>query len=88
MDESSLSDMVIEAISAYYANTGRPGIVTSFVLVAEAVREDGSVSAAVAYPDDQALSRSLGLIGYGEEWIRDDVRNSFMLAGLEDGEGE
>ena len=70
----------MEAISEYYANSDSPGIVTSFVVIAEAVRGDGSVSAAVAYPSDQALSRSLGLIGYGEEWIRDDVRNSFLAA--------
>ena len=83
MEDSSLSDAVMNAITSYFAATGG-GMVNSFVAVAEVMRADGTVSMTFCCPESQPLFRNLGLLAYGEEWTRDDVRNSFLAASLED----
>lgn len=73
-----ISDSVLSALSDSISAEDNPGMVNAFVLVYETLREDGSVTMGVAYPDEQTLARSLGLIGYGEEWVRDDLQRSFI----------
>jgi hypothetical protein len=86
MDESSLSDAILNAISENVGSMEVSGLVGAFVVVSEIMWENGAVTTTTTYPPEQPLSRTLGLIGYGEEWIRDDVRNSFLAAAMEDGE--
>ena len=85
MEDSSLSDIVMDSISSYFAAKGG-GMVSSFVVVAEVMRADGTVSMTFCCPESQPLFRNLGLLAYGDEWARDDVRNSFLAASLEDDE--
>lgn len=81
MDESpTLSDVVESAVRAFLSTESVPAVLTGFVLVAEVAWADaeGTVSLSVTGSDDQALNRTLGLLSYGEEWVRDDIRRSFM----------
>ena len=86
MEDSSLSDVVMNAIGSYFAAKGDGGMVNGFVVVAEVMRLDGTVSMTFCCPESQPLYRNLGLLSYGEEWTRDDVRASFLAASFEEDE--
>ena len=80
MDENlTPADVVLRALSDFYATAENPGMVTSFVVIAETARANGDVSVIVAAPDTQPYTQTLGLIGFGEEWVRDDMRTSFYV---------
>jgi hypothetical protein len=84
MEESSLSDSVLNGIGAYFAAQDEGVIVNSFITVAEVIRADGTVSMIFVCPEAQPLFRNLGLLDYGREWTLDDVRSSFIAASMED----
>lgn len=70
----TLSDAVFATISDWFTAAGRPGIVTSFVLVTERLREDGHAGLTVVTPHDQTPARTLGLVGWADEEVRDEIR--------------
>lgn len=70
----SMTDRIYDAISKDLADFEVAGIPTSFLLVGTFVAEDGVSRTFVVTAEGQDSSRSLGLVGYAEEWIRDDIR--------------
>lgn len=84
MDENpTLSEAVFSAISNWL---GEDGLATGFLLVFPTVDADGSFTTVVCKPDDQPPPTSLGLIGFAEEFIRDDIRRSWYSDHLGGGE--
>lgn len=82
MDENpTLSEAVISAISNWLGNAS---LATGFLLVIPTVDADGTFSTFVVKPDDQPPPTSLGLIGFADEFIRDDIRRVWANAGETD----
>lgn len=80
MDENpTLSEAVFNAISDWL---GDSAMATGFLLVVPTVDADGGNSLRTVTPDTQPYHVSLGLVGFAEEYIRDDIRTAFM-AGFE-----
>lgn len=52
-------------------------MVTGFVLAVEGFESDGAQGATVIHPESQPTYRTLGLLGWADEWVRDDVRRAF-----------
>lgn len=76
MDENpTLSEAVFNAVSEWL---GSDALATGFLLVVPTVDADGSNSLRLSAPDTQPFHVSLGLIGYAEEYIRDDIRTAFL----------
>lgn len=85
-DGTSFSDQILEAVSAALsAVMDGSVIVTGFVLAAEFISGEGDVELTVTHPSEQSTARTLGLVGFADEWIRDDMRVSFRnLAGFDE----
>jgi hypothetical protein len=76
-DEFSFSEQILEAISSVIVDSGASAIVSGFLLVTQIIAEDGDTQVLVTHPDNQGMPASLGLCGFAEEWIRDDMRRTF-----------
>lgn len=76
MDENpTLSEAVFAAISDWL---GDAGLATGFLLAVPTIDADGSSSLRVVTPEQQPYHVSLGLTGFAEEFIRDDIRTAFL----------
>lgn len=76
MDENpTLSEAVFSSISDWLGNDG---LATGFLLVVPTMDSDGSSSLRVCVPETQPYHTSLGLCGFAEEYIRDDIRTAFL----------
>lgn len=78
----SLAEAIESVVSDFLSDSEVPTILTGFALVLETVQatEDAMTVLSLCAPDDQPANRTLGLIAYGEEWVRDDIRRSFAEA--------
>jgi hypothetical protein len=76
VDENpTLSEAVFSAISNWL---GDDGLATGFFLVVPTMDSDGGSSVRVVAPDQQPYHVSLGLLGFAEEYVRDDIRTAFL----------
>jgi hypothetical protein len=76
VDENpTLSEAVFAAVSDWLGNDG---LATGFLLVVPTMDSDGTQSLRVCTPDTQPYHTSLGLVGFAEEFIRDDIRTAFL----------
>lgn len=76
MEENpTLSEAVFAAISDWLGDTG---LATGFILAVPTMDSDGGSSVRVVMPDQQPYHVSLGLSGFLEEWVRDDIRTAFL----------
>lgn len=88
MDENtSLSQVVMDSVSDFLTGDNA-AMVTGFVIVTEALNADGDTSLRVVVAPGQPIQRSMGLLSYGTEWVKDDLRRimeAFVLEDEEDG---
>ena len=78
MEENpTLSEAVFDSISEWL---GTDALATGFLLVVPTMDADGGSSIRVCVPDTQPYHSSLGLVGFAEEYIRDDIRTQFMAS--------
>ena len=76
MDENpTLSAAVFNAISEWLGNDS---LLTGFMLVTSELGSEGVQNIRVCSPDTQPYHTSLGLIGFAEEYVRDDIRTAFV----------
>lgn len=77
MDEISLADVIADAVSDYLAGRDRPAMLNGFVFACSTVDTDGGANLQFSYPETQPYHQSLGLVGFAEEYVRDDIREVF-----------
>lgn len=76
MDENpTLGEAVFNAISDWL---GSDAMLTGYILITSELGSDGAQNLRVSFPDTQPFHNSLGLVGYAEEYIRDDIRTAFL----------
>ena len=52
------------------------GFVTGFVVISEIIDSDGDVAHIVLTPEDQADSRTLGLLDFGTQWFHTSIQRT------------
>lgn len=72
--ESSLRDVVIEAITNWASDNGG-GFPTAFVFAVDYINQDGEPELVISQMDNQSTQRSMGLSTYLDQWYRDDAIN-------------
>lgn len=76
MEENpTLSEAVFNAISNWLGNDA---MLTGFILITSELGSDGGQQLRCVTPETQPFHNSLGLVGYAEEFIRDDIRTAFL----------
>lgn len=80
--EISLTETLMGTISEYLRDSG--AMLTGFVAVASYLGEDGHQAVRICAPASQGSAMSLGLIAFGDECVREDLRAAMFVD--EDGE--
>lgn len=76
MDENpTLGETVFNAIADWLGNES---MLTGFLLVTSELGSDGGQNIRVIQPDTQPYHTSLGMVGFAEEYVRDDIRTAFL----------
>lgn len=76
-EEISLASAISSAVSEYFGSAEDSSMVTGFIIAVSTIDTDGQQGIGVAYPETQGFHQSLGLLGFAEEYIRDDIRMTF-----------
>lgn len=83
-DPTSMSEAISEAAAEYLSAQESKGMVTGFFAVVAYSDIEGVSRLMVCSPEAQEFPTTLGLLEFGKEWVKDDLRRLMESIGTDE----